>query len=294
MSLILPAGADAIENQDVVSLIGYEFNTVKTGKLEIDYRLGLTYDEYKISNNAWITESQKEYGISNALFLSYDVVCPLSLNVLAPFVYKYSDMGTEKSKDFADIGDVSIGAKVQLHNSKHMTINLNVNYVAPTGRSPYEINPDHDLATGNGYNSVQSELSVCTWFHRVYPFLSLQYYKNFSIQDLNQNRYGSTLKEVDPGDVFGTELGVGVDVSEKISLLFGLNYRYHASEEKVFLSGTREVMDDASVGLSAGFGWKFSKISAINVTIAEKFYSDPDEIQGFPDYQIHLRIPVIF
>jgi len=295
MILIFPAGAYAVEDQDVVSLIGYEFTTVKTGRLEIDYRLDLVYYKFDKVNNALEVEDVGEYGVSNALFFSYDVVHPISLNMLIPFIYNYSDMGTETPKDTADLGDVSIGAKAQLHSSKHVTINLNVNYAAATGTSPYEINPDLDLATGNGYNSIQSELSVCTRFHRVYPFLSLQYHKNFSIEDINQNRFGSTLMEVDPGDIFGTELGMGVSVSEKISVLFGVDYRYHAETERVYSFGTRELADGASASLFAGFGWKFSERAAVHVKIKSGHALDTDEESDLSDYyQLHLRVPFIF
>jgi hypothetical protein len=288
LSLIIPPNLYSLENQDVVSHIGYPFTSIETGKLEMDYRLDVAIDEYdSISGNYQIIQ-ERLYNISNTFFLSYDVSRPFSLNLSIPIVYARRDIERERSANNFGIGDISIGSKIQLYCSQHTALCFNINYVAATGESPYEKNPEIEIATGNGYDSIQTKVTMAKMLHPVFPFMSLHYNKNFPVKNLNNFRYGKELDEVRPADTTGSNLGVGFAASEKISFLFELFYQYHFGGEYIYTTGAVPVMDCAEAGINLGFGWKISEKAAIYLGLSKGLSEDGS------DYQFSLRIPFIF
>jgi hypothetical protein len=293
--LIFPATSAAIENQDVLSLIGYEFTNVKTGKLEIDYRMDFMDYEYD-------TEPGKIYGISNAIFLAYDVARPISLNIMIPYVYRKDKMGTESPREEADFGDASIGGKAELYSGKNLSLNLNINYFFSTGKSPYENNMEIDIPTGSGYDSIQTIFSIGTSFHPFFPFLSLQYNKGFSIKNLDTFRYGTSLEEVKPADILGGELGIGFPVSEKFTVLLGYKYLRYWNGEYRFSHGAMKLQDFIEASFNIGFGWKISDLIAMHLNLMKNIEDDSSVYyepiyqyyQAMPDYQINLSVLFTF
>lgn len=283
-----PSNLQALEDSDVISHIGYDFMEVTPGNLEIDYRLDIDMDKYNIISNAYDIEDTKDYAITNAFFLSYDVAGPISLNCLIPFVYAYSDQGSENSKTVSDMGDTSLGAKAQLYQSAKTVLNFNLKYILSTGKSPYKVNPELELATGNGYDSIQARLTLVKKHKPIYPYFGAHYYNHLKVNGLNNYRYGAELDSVDPGKELGFDLGLGIAASENFSLQFGIEYDYHYSMEYHYTSGTTPIMDYATADITIGCGWTLTDKTALHLNFL-KGIGDHST-----DYQVHFRIPIVF
>ena len=285
--IIAPSSLHALEDSDVISHIGYDFMEVMPGNLEIDYRLDIYVDKYDFIINAFNTEHVKYYAITNAFFLSYDVAGPVSLNCLIPYVYAYSDQGSENSITVSDMGDISLGAKAQLYQSAKTALNFNLKYILSTGKSPYKVNSG-ELSTGSGYDSIQTRLTLVKKHKPVYPYFGVHYYNNLKINDFNNLRYGSELDSLDPGKVVGIDLGLGIAASENFSLQFGIEYDYYHGAEYHYKAGTTPVMDYSTKDITIGCGWKITDKTALHLTFLRGIDDDST------DYQVHLYIPTVF
>lgn len=260
------------------------------GSTYADYGVGYTYNSFDAINNALEVEHRASHNLTNSISISRAVKDNISVGVDIPFVYAYDNMGTETPKETTDLGDVSFNVQWQplKAGGKYPAPILNFGYSYPTGRSPYDINPDHDLSTGSGTQSIDVGLSLSKSLDPVMVFGGISYAKAFEIKNLDQNRYGATLMKVDPGQSIGARMGLGYAISYKLNINMSLNYSYAYGNEYIYLSGTSKNMDSANASFNLGTGWRISPKRSFSVSLSKGLSNSSS------DFSISFRMPFNF
>lgn len=110
-------------------------------------------DSQGVPSYSVIGQSEAQHSFTNAFTFDYGVWDNLTFSVRLPLVAKYD---TERDLDVYSIGDLSTSLRWQPWNSVRgrpvTTFYANLGF--PTGESPYDININRDLSTGNGYYSL--------------------------------------------------------------------------------------------------------------------------------------------
>jgi hypothetical protein len=278
------------EEEEILSATGRDYTMSKKGYIGADYSLSYTYDSFDAISNAYEVEHRATHNLTNTISLTYAVRDNISVSVGIPFVYAYDNMGTKTPKDVTDIGDISISTQWQpLKAGGNLPAPiLSFSYSLPTGRSPYEINPEIELSTGSGTSSYDVGLSLSKSFDPIMAFGGISYGKSFEVTGLDNKRYGATLDSVDPGQYIGARMGLGYAISYKLTVNIGLNYTYNFDSEYRYTSGTMPVMDSASASFNLGTGWRISPKRSLNVSLSKGLSI------GGADYSISFRVPFNF
>ncbi|RJP79730.1 MAG: hypothetical protein C4522_09355 [Desulfobacteraceae bacterium] len=278
------------EEEEILSATGRDYTMSKKGYIGADYSFSYTYNSYDAISNAFEVEHQASHNLTNTVSLTYAVRDNLTIGVGIPFVYAYDNMGTAKPKDVTDLGDINIDTQWQpLKAGGNLPAPiLSFSYTLPTGRSPYEINPENELSTGSGTSGFDIGLSLSKSFDPIMTFGGISYGKSFEITSLNNNRYGATLDSVDPGQNIGARMGLGYAISYKLTVNISLSYTYSFGSEYHYTTGTTPVMDSASASFSLGTGWRISPKRSLNVSFSKGLSI------GGGDFSISFRVPFNF
>ncbi|QJE03532.1 acetate kinase [Massilia forsythiae] len=220
-----------------VSLVGY---TVIPALL-----IGLL-DVREVKRNTTTASAAFRYGFSNRL----------EVEARIPYVYRSDSTvsrelftGTSNERAFETsgkhVGDVELGARYQLNDGgadKPYYI-AGVRLKSRTGRDPFEVVTDCqtrclgenvtgtglplDLPTGSGFYSMQPSLTFLLPSDPAIFFGSVSYTHNFARDNvyrtvLDGNR--ELLGKINPGDVFGFNLGMGLALNEKASFSIGYDH----------------------------------------------------------------------
>jgi len=197
--------------------------------------------------------------------------------------------------DGRGIGDVQFGLRTQLNQGTNSiaTFVAGIGIRTPTGKSPYEVKREgifnqfveEEVPTGSGFYSVNPTLSF------VYPtepgvlFGNLHYSWNIprkigAIQPNSDQPYG----KIDPGDVIGASLGLGLSLNEKLSL--SLSYDHST----VFQTKQNGVISEDSVPLQIGtLGLGATKRR--NSKISYSFMLGVGVTDDAPDVSLTFRVP---
>jgi hypothetical protein len=278
------------EEEEILSATGRDYTMSKKGYIGADYSLGYSYNSYDAISNAYEIEHQASHNLTNTISISYAVRDNVMVGVGIPFVYAYDNMGTETPKDVTDIGDISISTQWQpLKAGGNLPAPIfDFSYSLPTGRSPYEINPEIELSTGSGTSGFEIGMSLSKSFDPVMAFGGISYGKNFEVTSLNNFRYGTELDSVDPGQHIGARMGLGYAISYKLTVNIGLNYSYNFGSVYNFTTGSTPVMDSANASFSLGTGWRISPKHSLSISFSKGL-----SIDG-PDFSISIRVPFNF
>ena len=284
---------------EVLSAVGREYTLIPKKQLGFEY--GLQYDYFSADlledlrnseGNRLAVERRGNHTLTNTLFLEKGVLNNLSINGTLPFVYKYDQRSINDDREVTDLGDVSAGLQYQPFKSggdwPAMIVFLQGSF--PTGRSPYKIDHDTELSTGNGYYAATGGLTFSKTIDPVVPFGSLFYTYGFPTTDTDQIQpSGQTLTEVDPGESFGFSLGMASALSYKTSMNFTYQYAYHKESEYDFANGSVYNSNSwVTSSLSIGAGWRLSPKYSLFVKVGIGLTSDD------PDFTFSIRIPVRF
>jgi len=116
-------------------------------------------------------------------------------------------------------------------------------------------------------------------------FGSLGYTYYFPIDDLNQDYYGSRLKEVKPNQGVSLSSGFGYSISYMLTINMSLSYSYSFGGERVYNYGTQPYAESASASLSFGTGWAISPKRRINIAVSKGLSRDS------ADFSISISMP---
>lgn len=283
----------AKKEKEILETAGNEYTLMKQNTLGVEYNM--TYQYYSSDNVnllALTAERNATHTLKNSLFFQYALKDNVTLNFNVPFVYTYDRTGTSNSKEVTDLGDPSFGFNYQPFKSGGSLPTTIVfgSFSLPMGRSPYEINPDTELATGNGYYSASAGISLSKTIDPIIAYGSLSYTYDVEVSDLDQKYSdGRILTKVEPGADIGLNIGIGYSLSYNASMTFSYQYvhrfenLYHYQNSATVSSGT-----STSSILSIGTGWRFSPQYTVNLKVGIGL-TDED-----PDFIFTLRLPFEF
>ena len=277
--------------KDVLSAAGRQYTLLQKDTLEVEYRFDYTYFSYDVVANASSIEHHSNHNLTNTITIDYPFFDNLTLNAAIPFIYKYDQTGTDNSKEVSDFGNISFGAQWQPMKSggDFPTTILYGTLTTPTGRSPYEINPDQDIPTGTGYYSATGGVSLSGTIDPLVAFGGLSYTHNFEADNLHQRRSGGrVLVKVDPGDSIGLNLGIGYALSYKANLNLSYQYSYGFESQYEFEDGTTKTGTTTSSIFTIGTGWHPSPKRSFNISLGIGLTNDD------PDFTFTVRIPFDF
>ncbi|MFP6607958.1 MAG: transporter, partial [Myxococcota bacterium] len=244
--------------------------------------------------------------ITSTLAARYGLTDRIELDLSVPYVAAWSrfrlspkntdgNLDKNQTADGHGIGDVQFGLRTQLNRgtSSIASFVAGVGVRVPTGRSPYEVKREglfdqfieQEVPTGSGFYSLNPTLSF------VYPtepgvlFGNLHYSWNIprtigATQPNTDQPYG----KIDPGDVIGASLGMGLSLNEKLSL--SLSYDH----SMVFQTRQNGLISEDSVPLQIGtLGIGATKRR--NSKISYSFMIGVGVTDDAPDVSLTFRVP---
>ncbi|MCF8028872.1 MAG: transporter, partial [Desulfobacteraceae bacterium] len=259
------------KQEDILSAAGRNYTLLRKGKLGLEYKLEYAYYPYDVIREQNIIEHNSHHNITNAFTLEYPLKNNLSFEALIPFVYEYDKTGAKNSKEVSDFGDVDFGLNYQPFKSGggFPSIIFRSVLTCPMGRSPYDINPDTELATGSGGYALEGSVSVSKPVDPVMVFGTLGYVYKHPIRNLDYKlQDGSTLERYDRGDSIELSMGLGYALSYKTSLTLGYSYTYTFEAKRYFKEGEPKSYPTRSSGsISIGTSWRISRTLKINMSL---------------------------
>ena len=175
-----------------------------------------------------------------------------------------------------------------------------------TGRDPFEVVIDCtrrcigtnasgtglplDLPTGSGFYSIQPGM---TWLFPTDPavlFGSVSYLHNIKRSNVSRTVLGGEqefLGDVEPGDIIGFNLGMGLGLNDKASLSIGYDHSAIARTRQGGLPVPGSVRTQLGT-LLLGFSYRISAKRSLNVAIGAGLTRDT------PDVSLTVRIPTTF
>lgn len=259
------------KEENILDAAGRQYTLMKSGKIGFEYQLVYSHFRYDALKEANVIEHNSNHNFKNVFILEYPYLDNLTLGSSIPFIYEYDQVGAKGEKSATDFGDVIFYANYQPMKIGGGIPSMIFNtYVScPMGRSPYEVNPDKDLATGTGGYSVTLSVNGSKSIDPVLVYGTLSYKYNLPIDNLNYKMTPYTMDKVEPGDTIGFSMGFGFALSYKTSLTIGYSYSYSLKTKRYF----KEIESityptSTSSSLSIGTSWRFSGNRRMNVTVS--------------------------
>lgn len=236
-----------------------------------------------IRRNAYVGALAARYGITNRL----------ELDLKVPYLYRTEESSTHRyvtpdslsvfemnsSSEGMGLGDVEFGLRYQLNQPQggpYYIAGLRVK--TETGESPFEVSGD-DLPTGSGFWGVQPNLSAIFASDPAVFFGGLNYMWNMA-QDV-----GGEFGEIDPGDAYGFNFGMGLALNEKAAFSMGYEHSIisRTKREGEVLPGQVNI----HVGtFQLGYSYRLSDKTNLNLALGLGVTEDA------PDVQLTLKAPM--
>ena len=285
--------------KEILSAAGREYTLIPKGRLGVEYNFQYDYMSSDVledlrngDGSRLAAERRGNHTLTNTILLETGLRDNLTVNGSIPYVYKYDTWGQEDERQVTDLGDVAVGVQYQpaKASSTGLSTIVNLGGSFPTGRSPYKIDPNNDLATGGGGYTASAGLTFSKTLDPVVAFGNLNYTCRFPTVDADQRQSnGKILTEIDPGDSIGFSLGMGYALSYKTSLNLSYQYAFHMGTDYKFDDGTSS---DSGTWISSmfslGAGWRLSPRYSLFVRTDIGLTNDD------PDFSFSVRIPVQF
>ncbi len=233
----------------------------------------------------------------NSFVIEAPVLKNLTFNTSFPIVNKVDSQSNQEDVEVSDLGDMSVGCLYQPFKSGNgfPSIILRMSGGLPTGRSPYKIdlNNSKDLATGSGYYSLTTGVSISKPVDPVFMFGGMSFTRNFQVDDLNsktgtQGELGFYLAKVIPGNVYSFNLGLAFSLSYKVSLNFGYSISFIDKSKYIYTSGPVETERGIRSTLSIGTGWNITPKRNISFSLGIGLTNNDS------DFSFSVRIPFKF
>ncbi len=316
-SVLTPKGAFVFDpslqysysSSDRVSVIGFSvLNAVLIGAIDVR----------SVNRNSWIMSLGGRYGLTDRMEVEARIPYVYRSDDTLKRRINIAAQDELFSSDGKGLGDIEVAARYQLNAPKGDApfyiagLRLKTN----TGKDQYEVDYNTDfnlpkeLPTGSGFYSLQPSLSAVLPADPAVFFGGINYAWNIK-RDINTSIVYSTpnpaydptdtsptaapeflyspqsIGEVDPGDSFGINFGMGLAINERSS--FSLGYE-HTWIGKTKVDG-KEAVDAMTVQLASlqmGFSYRLNKRTNLSLSIGAGLTSDT------PDTTVTLRVPIKF
>lgn len=251
-----------------------------------DYSLtrDVQIEQVRTGNNVYsvIPRSEAQHTFTNSFTFDYGVWDNLTFSVRLPFIAKYD---TERDVNVYSLGDVSASLRWQPWSAtrgKPVTT-LFATLGLPTGESPYDINRESDLSTGNGYYSLGVGANTSYVIDPVVLFGSVGYTYNMPVHNIHQNIGGRELVDVDPGGTLSMSMGFAYALSYDVSLATSYQMAYNTSPTYTFSDGNKaEGSEQTSAVMNFSLGLRTSPDYIVNINAGFGMTEDsPDVMLGF-------------
>jgi len=302
--VLTPAGQFSFEtgvqysysSSNRVSLVGYTIIPAIT--------IGLI-DVREVRRNSTVANFTGRWGVTNRMELEAKV----------PLVYRSDDqltrplnLGAGRDQLFNStgqgIGDVEATARYQFNETsvdKPVYIGT-LRFKSRTGNDPFEVLTDTTQAPELITNRIETELPTGSGFYTIQPGLTVLYPTDPAVffgglnYQFNLSRSGVTANttqgqiavgDVDPGDVFGFNFGMGLALNEKSS--FSLGYD-GASVGKTKINGV-DAINASRIQLGTlllGYSQRLTPSTSLGLTVGVGVTRDT------PDVTLGLRLPISF
>ena len=302
--VLTPAGQFSFEtglqysysSSNRVSLVGYTIIPAIT--------IGLI-DVREVRRNSTVANFTGRWGVTNRMELEAKV----------PFVYRSDDqltrplnLGAGRDELFNStgqgIGDVEATARYQFNETsvdKPVYIGT-LRFKSRTGKDPFEVLTDTTEAPELITNRIETELPTGSGFYTLQPGLTVLYPTDPAVffgglnYQFNMSRSGVTANttqgqiyvgDVNPGDVFGFNFGMGLALNEKSS--FSLGYD-GASLGKTKING-QDAINSSRIQLGTlllGYSQRLTPKTSLGLTVGVGVTRDT------PDVTLGLRLPISF
>lgn len=281
----------AAQDQALLTAVGREYTLMPRGKVELEYSLRYEYVSSSAIVSATTVEARSNHTIRNTVGAQYGLLNNLTANVSVPFVYVYDKTGSSAGKDASDLGDTTLGLDFQPFKSSGVwpTTTFMLGAVLPTGRSPYKIDRDTDLPTGNGLYGFTLGMNMSKSIDPAMAFGGISATYRVMRNDLDQYVNGAVLERVDPGMSFNASLGMAFAISYALSMNTQFQYAYNMSSKYSFTSGAElNTPAYSTASFIAGAGWRFSPKTTLSFSVGIGLTKDD------PDFFFLFRLPFSF
>jgi hypothetical protein len=228
---------------------------------------------------------------TNSFSLDYGLLDNLTIGGRLPLVAKFD---TEEDLTNFAMGDLSATVRWQPWGIVPGTISKTLfgSLKLKTADSPYEIDPNKNLATGSGYYSISGGGSVSKILDPVVLFGSGTYAYNIPETDLNQVRGDAILREVHPGSSLSGSMGFAYSLSYDVSLSvsFQASYNDKTQFEFVMVRGNQKM--NRTVGsqvtgiMNFALGVRISPKTITNINVGFGM------TESAPDFMVGFSMPI--
>jgi hypothetical protein len=247
-----------------------------------DSRLDIALSEDSSSLTRLRIQEDAQHSFTNTFDASYGLRDNLTLTTSFPLVYKLDTLG---SKTVMGLGDVSFGLRWQPIPLKRGLPSTTIfsSLSTATGDSPYEINSSKDLATGKGYYSLTTGLSMSKVTDPIVLFGSTSFTVANRISGLNQARSDRSLTSVAPGNTIGFSFGFAYSLNYDVSMSASYQHSISANSRFAFSDGTFvEPAAQVSSMLNYTLSLRTNPKRIVNVSMGYGLTEDsPDVTLGF-------------
>lgn len=260
------------KEKEVLEAVGREYSLDPKHTLGVDYMLNYQYAPTERITNQLLIDRVTDHTIRHIISTTYGVLDNLSVTTSVPFVYRYNKMGTDTKLDETDIGDISVGFTFQPKKARAGEVRaiLGLSVTLPSGRSPYKINPETELSTGDGVYAVSLSSNFSKQIDPVVAFWNIGYTYRSDATGLDYRVLENyILEEVEIGDYVSVGAGLGYALSYKISVNSSFSYAYKFSNTYHY-QGARgiESGDTVSASFGLGVGWKATNKTTLSFSLA--------------------------
>lgn len=237
-----------------------------------------------------------------ALVGRYGITNRLEIAVRVPYLYREdsitqrpllvpSQADTVSTSHGSGLGDVETTIRFQINEGgpdKPYLIGI-TRFKSTTGRGPFDVptNPvtgvQTELPTGSGFYIIQPGLSFLFPTDPVVIFGSASFIYNMP------RNVGGTIGRVDPGSGGNANLGVGVSLNEKLSLMLAYDHTIFAkptSASNLLLTTTPQATQIGVLLIGGTYRW--SDRSFLNFVVGV------GATREAPDLQLTFRMPTTF
>lgn len=303
------AARDALKKQEgdtdqttllkqTLTAVDKQYSLIKRGKIAATYDFNYSYiGQEKINadlSTGTLTlfniENDSAHTITNTMSVDYGVRDNLTASVNLPIVSKYSENPAFDGLSHS-LGDIGIGARWQPFEVRRgqpmMTFTTNLRL--PTGKSPFKIDANQDLATGSGVPTLSAGMNVNHIVDPVALFGSLSFSMSGDAKDLAQIRGTRILSRVEPGQSMSFGLGFAYALSYGISTSISFQETIARGTKLRFTDGSvAKTKTQTSGVLNFGLGYRISPKTTINITAGIGLTNDS------PDFSLGVSVPLSF
>ena len=281
----------AEQEKAVLTAAGRDYTMMQKGKVELDYSLRYEYVSSSSIISATQVEAHANHTIRNMIDVQYGLRNNITTDINISYVYVYDKTGSATAKDNSDMGDITLELDYQPFKSggDWPATTITMGAILPTGRSPYEINRDTDLPTGNGFYGFSLGMNMSKSIDPAIVFGAISGTYRFTRTSLSQNISGAILDEVKPGMSYNAAIGLAYAISYALSMNIQFQYGYNMSTDYSFTNAADSTTPAYSTGsLIIGMGWRVSPKTTLSFSLGIGLTKDD------PDFFLLFRVPFTF